>query len=361
MVAGPASYWTTTMNDRVLFKPERVDGFYQHRRLLFHYYKDRYAAMLLENILQPRLSLRCLREGRYGRLLDRPALKALADTKGDGWLDRHDLLALWPSEVETYVLSFGTWGAKKRHERRWNQTSRPGRQLALQLNFSRRHDAEYDRLIFKAERMPFVSRNDHPVNRSGRNTMAWARIDIDLLSGEALIEEVQNDWIRIVNRRIADAPGRGIFRTPVARQNLEIYARSILAPHAAMWSEAVLAAALHVLIQELGIHRIWFHDFDTGCELKKLTVGRKPPRSLYTDLPKRFCFERTDEPPEFILPVQTKRMRLKLERRQGRFWRLDAQPLAAPAHGVFARCCFSRATSSGDQSRISVTAIQASI
>jgi hypothetical protein len=34
---------------------------------------------------------------------------------------------------------------------------------------------------------------------------------------------------------------------------------------------------------------------------------------------RKFCFELTDEPPEFILPAQTKKLRQKLERRQGRF------------------------------------------
>lgn len=295
----------------------------QHGRLLFRYYKDRYVALLLENALQPHLPLRVLRDGRYGRLLDRPAVKALATFKGDGWLHRDDLMALWPREVETYVLSFATWGSRKGRDRRWNQTSRPRRQLVLQLNFSRQHDAQYQRLICNARNMPFVRRH-HPVNQDGRNTLAWARIDIDLLSGEALIEEVQNDWIRSVERNLARAlKGHGMFRDPVARDNLKIYAETILAPHAAMWSEAVLAAAFHVLIGLCGISRVWFHDFDTGCEIKKMKDW-KPPRSLYTDLPKRFCFEKTDEPPHFILPAQPRWLRRKLERRQGRFWRFDA-------------------------------------
>jgi hypothetical protein len=329
MAAGRASYWITTMIDRDLLIPDRADAVYQHRRLLFRYYKDRYAAMLLETVLQPRLPICSLRESRYGRLLDRPAIKTLVASKGDGWVDRDDLMALWPGEAETYVLTFATWGSRKRRDRRWNQTSRPRRQIVLQLNFPRWHDARYDRLVSNAKDMPFVCWS-HPVNKKGRNTMAWARIDIDVPSGEALIDEVQNDWIRNVEEDLAKAVlGYGPFREPAARRNLEIYARSVLAPHAAMWSEAVLAAALYVLIQELGIDRIWFHDFDTGCEIKKLTVGRKPPRSLYTDLPKKFCFEPTDKTPEFILPAQTKKLRRKLEQRQGRFWRFDAHPLAS--------------------------------
>ena len=83
--------------------PERADAVTQHGRLLFRYYKDRYAAMMLEDLLQPRLPIRSLREGRFGRLLDRPSIKALVASKGDGWLDRDDLLMLWPCEVESML------------------------------------------------------------------------------------------------------------------------------------------------------------------------------------------------------------------------------------------------------------------
>jgi len=314
------------MNDRDIVISDKLDAASQPRRLLFRYYKDRYAAMLLEDLLQPRLPIRTLREGRYGRLLDRPPIKALAAAKGDGWLHQNDLWRLWPSEIEIYVVTFATWGSEKSRERRWNQTSRPRRQLVLQLNFPHSHDVQYRRLIFNAKDMPFNYRH-HPVNQEGRNTLAWARIDIDLHSGEALIEEVQNDWIRRMERHLANAVrGYGPFRKPEARENLKLYAETVMAPHVAIWSEAVLSAALHLLGQVFHTRRVCFHHFDTGCEIKNLRKKWKPPRSLYTDLPKRFCFELTDEPPEFILPAQPRCLRSRLERREGRFWRLDAEP-----------------------------------
>lgn len=311
------------MEDRVVLAPEGMAQACRHDRLLFRYYKDRYAAMLLENVLSPRLLLRELRAGPYGRLLDRPALKALAASKGDGFLHRDDLATLWPYEVETYVLSFAAWGSRKRRDRRWNQTSRPCRQLVLQLNFSRQHDAQYQRLVSNAAEMPFTC-GFHPTNSTGRNTLAWSRIDIDFGSGEALIDEVQNDWLREVSWDLARAArGEGSF---AESKSLKIYAESVLAPHAVIWSEAVLAATLDMLSRVLGIGRVWFHDFETGCEIKKLSKSFAPPRSLYTDLPRKFCFERTADVPEFILPVQPKRLRRKLERGDGRFWRLDTSP-----------------------------------
>jgi len=305
--------------------PERADAVTQHGRLLFRYYKDRYAVMMLEDLLQPRQPIRSLREGRFGRLLDRPSIKALVASKGDGWLDRDDLLMLWPYETETYVVTFATWGSAERRDQRWHQISRPRRQLVLQLNFPRLHDIQYRRLIANAKDMPFAQ-DYHPINENGRITMAWARIDIDFSSGEALIEEVQSDWIRNV---LWDAArGYGYYGESPERDRLKLYAESVLAPHTAMWSEAVLAAALHLLIAGCGISRVWYHHYDTGWEVKKMSWCGTP-RSLYTDLPKRFCFELTNEPPAFILPWQPRRLRRKLERREGRFWRFDALRLPA--------------------------------
>lgn len=293
----------------------------QPRRLLFRYYKDRYAAMLLERQLQPRLRISTLRTGPYARLLDRPAIKALVASKGDGFLHRDDFASLWPYETQSYVVTFARWGSERSRDRRWNQTSRPRHQLVLQLNFPYAHDAEYYRLIPDAEGMPFAC-SFHPVNMNKRLTMAWARIDIDLVSGEALIEEVQNDWIRNVGGALSAAlEGWGIYAPD--RDKLKAYAEIVLAPHAAMWSEAVLAAALQVLTRDCGIGRIWYHHCETGCEIKQMT-GWRPPRSLYTDLPKRFCFELTDDAPEFILSAQPRWLRKKLERREGKFWRMDA-------------------------------------
>lgn len=309
--------------------PDGVRAIHQPHRMLFRYYKDRYAAMLLEDILQPRLAIRDVRAGRYGRLLDRPLIKTLVAAKGDGFLHRDDLVNLWPYETQTYVVTFAVWGSENRLDQRWHQISRPRRQLVLQLNFPHAHNAEYYRLIPDAKEMPFAA-DYHPVNIGPRLTMAWSRIDIDFASGEALIEEVQSDWIRNAREKLGyaleDRAGR--YWEPAYRDRLKTYVETALAPHTAMWSEAVLAATLHVLIHLCGITRVWYHDFETGCEVKRMT-GWRPPRSLYTDLPKGFCFERTEEAPEFIGLAQPRWLRQKLERGEGRFWRREVGYVAS--------------------------------
>ncbi len=41
----------------------------------------------------------------------------------------------------------------------------------------------------------------HPIHKT-RNSIAWARIDLDYLTGEVLIEEIQNDWLRQAKRHL---------------------------------------------------------------------------------------------------------------------------------------------------------------
>ena len=77
----------------------------------------------------------------------------------------------------------------------------------------------------------------------------------------------------------------------------ENYVKKSLAPYFKMWDEAALTAAINFVMDELGIRRIYYHTFVTGNALKKIRHSY-PPRSLYTDLPRKLCFKLTDEPPK---------------------------------------------------------------
>lgn len=76
------------------------------------------------------------------------------------------------------------------------------------------------------------------------------------------------------------------------------YAEQVLAPFNSIWSEAMLTATIHFIYKELGISNIYYHTYETGNKIKK--IYGSAPRSLYSDLPKRFCFQQTNESPEFI-------------------------------------------------------------
>ena len=158
----------------------------------------------------------------------------------------------------------------------------------------------------------------HPVLDKGKRrfnheTLAWSRMDIDLARGEALIEEIQNDWLRFAKRWQRCASKQFSCtncRIKSQKDQVSFYLEHILKPYYKIWSEAMLAATLWFLYRELGINKIFYHNYETGCQLKKIT-GRKPPRSIYTDLPRQFCFTKTTLAPQFLLQDKrfTKRMR----------------------------------------------------
>lgn len=89
----------------------------------------------------------------------------------------------------------------------------------------------------------------------------------------------------------------------------------------AHWQEAMLTAALRFLVYEIGMRRIFYHTETTGAFLKNIR-GTKPPRSLYTELPKRFCFDETDTVPELLTRERNWNRRKKAAQKPMRFFRM---------------------------------------
>jgi len=121
--------------------------------------------------------------------------------------------------------------------------------------------------------------------------------------GEALIEEIQTDWIRyalFARRRALNASESiRIYGTWMHRDRVIRYVDSILRRHEQTWDEAMLAATICFLREELGIGTIYYHTHESGARLKRIR-NRLPPRSIYSRLPKRFCFAETDRRPAFL-------------------------------------------------------------
>lgn len=278
-------------------------------RTLYHYYRDRYSIGLLRYLSRHEpLSVATLRQSPYAPLLQKPRVKTILADIGGKSLDefhlaRHD----YDADQNTFVLTLDTWGSNRNSERRGKQTSRPGYNLVLQLNFCRRHDQVFQRLGCADSRFNY---HGHPVSRK-RHTLAWARLDLDWHSGTALIEEIQSDWIRDVawlaervtcrlraGKRLTDETR--IYGLKCSLQTTQEYCHFLLRRYSATWAEAMLWAAITFLREELGLHRIYYHSAESGRLLKGIT-GNQPPRSLYTDLPRKFCFVPTAEAPEFLL------------------------------------------------------------
>lgn len=305
-------------------------------RTLYYYFKDRYAFALLHALIGEGMPISQIKSGPFARLLARPRLKALVANLGDGILTPDDLVAAEPVRQQCYRLTLGTWGSDNRREwsRGYHQTSRRGVNLVLQLNFSRSHDRKYERFIENHTDDPF-SYFGHPIARDGLNTLAWARLDLNLETGEALIEEIQNDWVRSALRFrqtleevLAECDAEGDLYTlqnigfeSYVPYYLRLYVDQVLEPHLKTWDEAMLSAALWFLREELGINTIYYHTFEGGCRMKNLDSDFAPPRSLYTNLPKRFCFEETDRRPSFLLNDCDKTTRSLLSRNDVKFLR----------------------------------------
>jgi hypothetical protein len=303
---------------------EKVLGSLPGDRVPFRYFKDRYALQLLAYAAAEGRGLSEMRRGRFRPLLQKPAVRRILGDRGDRGVDWGLLDSYFPAATEGYELTFDTWGSE--HGARWNQTTRPGFNIVVQLNFPAAHDRAYRRYVQPRGDDPFAF-EWHPINRKGRHTLAWSRLDIDLEHGEALIEEIQSDWIREADRASQDALAsltEGGFETPrwlgdVGCDALQLfrYVEHVLSRHRRIWDEAVLAASLWLIREQLGIRRIYMHTHETGCTLKGIK-GWRPPRSLYEHVPRTFCFERVTEAPKFL--------RRQLRRRAGRsrheFWYL---------------------------------------
>jgi hypothetical protein len=93
--------------------------------------------------------------------------------------------------------------------------------------------------------------------------------------------------------------------------------------HDGIWAEAMLMAALSFLFDEIGVRRVFYHTFETGCRLKGIDAESAPPRLLYTTLPKKFCFRETGEMPEFLARARKRKRRLRALGEAGRFFVME--------------------------------------
>lgn len=273
-------------------------------RTLFRYQRDAYALMLLGDYMGAGMSIKALRQSPYAKLLDKTLVKQALAMAGKGELKPAHLD--WTAGQQpalNFVLTLGSWGTERKSQRHYHQLSRTGYNLVLQLNFANDHQQQYSRRIKHASPAEFSGWN-HPVVKSGQyETLAWVRIDLDFAANQALIEEVQSDWVRHVKHDWTER------YHPLINE----YREQVLKPYAQVWDEAALAATIRLIRHDLGISEIFYHSFETGNLMKGIRHNSLPPRSLYSDLPQKFAFTLTDEVPQFL---QSLRQTAKAQREQ---------------------------------------------
>ena len=277
-------------------------------RRVFYYFRHRYAFLILERLAVDGITVADIKRSDFACLISKPAVKEHLAQFGDSNLGPEHFGSIWPDPHLDFCISLGVWRGKADG---WSQICRSGSNLVLRLNFSRQHMHDYNRL-YKPTQILALNCSGHPVNQKGdinsiRETLAWARIDLDLETGEALIEEIQTDWCRRAKLMLQYAKRlekRGRPMPPRAycdasTQNVIKYIEETLQPYMKCWHEAVLAAAIVFIRDELGIRDIYYHTAESGYKVKRIKYD-KPPRSLYSSLPRSFGFRKTQETPQFL-------------------------------------------------------------
>ena len=292
-------------------------------RTLFYYQRDQYAVYLVKRLLagQDAIAIRTLKNSQWAPLLNRPLLRQVIAGCGDGKLYRHQLDAVEGRQAEPFVLTLGQWGDYGNWS--WSQTSRPGGNLVLQLNLSSRWSRAFERLV-KAPANDTLG-YDHPVSQTRKATLAWARLDFDFETDELLIEEIQSDLIRWVQRletfaQRAKAQGKANFRNYMGSFETEhaiAFCQAFIEAFNRVWHEAMLSAAVQFSFDELGLSKLYYHSFETGAKMKNISYCL-PPRSLYTELPRMFCFCSTQMPPKFL--QSEKRLKRRFRKLNGGHW-----------------------------------------
>lgn len=295
---------------------EEVRACFENERRIVTYFKDKYAVDGLRRFIGAGKSIAEVKASPYATLLAKPWVREQLKTLG-GKMLTPDILSLWWHESPLHFQqTLDAWGDDD--DWSWNQTSRRSMNLVLQLNFTKSHDRDYDNWV-RGNPFGVYDACYHPVYQGeDRHTMAWARIDLSDDLSEALIEEIQTDWLRDAERSLRRAKGRPRCdcdnckkRFAQGKAQFERYHEKHIVPSRRLWDEAMLNAALAFLFDDIGVSRVFYHDFDTGNALKHIGDWSQPPRSLYSQLPKRFGFRKTDEFPSFIESTRYLRKRLK--------------------------------------------------
>lgn len=289
---------------------DEVLACFADERRVVPYFRDKFCVDTLKRFVGKQSTVAAVKHSHLAGFLHKPWIKQQLANCGNSCLNDDLLATWWKDELFYFDQTLSLWGGDCH---RWQQTTRNGYNVVLQLNFTKSHDRDYDKLHCK---YGLSNGWGHPIHKGSRRTMAWARIDLSDDLSEALIEEIQTDWLRDAKDSLSYAKNRrrkiDDSENKRDKQRFEHYFAEHIAPLTAIWDEAILNAALNFVFDKVGVERVFYHDFDTGNALKNIAYSR-PPRSLYTTLPKRFGMLKTQELPLFLRRRQVRKVWDKLQ------------------------------------------------
>jgi hypothetical protein len=143
--------------------------------------------------------------------------------------------------------------------------------------------------------------------------MGWVRLELDPHNEFVFVDEIQSDFQTFCHKIEAvlvkkESVAEGDFipswiehfskngNSQIGRGRLLLCAQA-LATYLQRFS-SVAMSVISLFARENGYKKIYYHTYEGG----KLLKGNDPPRSLYTDVPKKHFFEVTNEKP-FKLPA----------------------------------------------------------
>ncbi|MGB0430876.1 MAG: hypothetical protein ACPGLV_10410 [Bacteroidia bacterium] len=277
----------------------------------YYYYKDRYLVQsLLENQNGDTISVATIKNDFDAKLFQKNWFKEqFLQNSGNRKVCKDSLEFYWPKETFEFDIEVSKWGEEpKKHKKdKWLQTTRSGYSLVLRINLSQEHfelyrswlkPSWYGEGIFNC--------TCHPVSEKDI-TLGWVRLDLDFETDEVLIEELQTDWLRELNKLAKNLRNADVAKCKqlLMFENIEgslidfwKYYNYML-PISKMWDELFISATLWFVKNELQIKKVWMHSYET-CSLFKDQQNAMPPRSLYTKLPKKMGFVKTEKAPSFL-------------------------------------------------------------
>ena len=224
----------------------------------YHYFKDKYALQLAGWYAGEGKKVAEFKRSRFAGLLQKGVLKDHCAKQGI--LRAAELLEHPSGQGWTFRQSLDVWGSDD--DWGWTQVSRPGKSLVLRLDFGDEH-GKLARKMRVGNAIEQLEWRNH-MHADENHNLAWVRMDLDWETGEVLIEEIQNDWLRNARNWIqkeADQPNRGWYR--LAKKSVRkndgrflMYHREILEPLEKIWSEAMLCAALEFIRDRLGLYTV---------------------------------------------------------------------------------------------------------
>ena len=161
------------------------------QRKSYFYFKDKYALDITRFLLEDFQELRIgdLKKSRCAFLLQKGLVKELVSKLGKSTITKEDIQAIRFPEGKGFSYTICEWGEYTPHRNdSYYQTSRPGINLVLRLNFDLKHNWMYNKLISPDKGSHPFAFTGHPVSVKKEYTMSWARLDISLETGEVLIE-----------------------------------------------------------------------------------------------------------------------------------------------------------------------------